>query len=75
MANPGTLEATCDIILRAHNANKSSAVNQGLPGIQSALTEILSQVKKENEKKTVCAVYKPPDKPPEEPQPPRRPTE
>ena len=72
MANPETLEDTCDIILRAHNANKAHSVNQGLTGIQSALSEILTQVKKEGEKKTVAAVYKPQEQPQEDPQPPPR---
>ena len=57
MANPTTLEGTCDVILRAHNANKSNLVNQGLPGIQSALSEILTQVKADKTpRKATCAV-------------------
>ena len=76
MANPGTLEGTCDIILRAHNANKANMVNQGLPGIQSALTEILTQVKSDKGKKSSCAILEATPAPPppvQTQQSPRRP--
>ena len=66
MANPTTLEATCDTIMRAHNANKSNLLNQGLPGIQSALTEILTQVKAD--KKPACATVDPAPVDPPQPQ-------
>ena len=34
MASPTTLEGTCDVILRAHNANRANLINQGLAGIK-----------------------------------------
>ena len=56
MANPQTLEETCDVIMRSYNANKASIMNQGLPGIQNALAEILTQVKADKEPKKITAL-------------------